>query len=194
MQRDDNQSTLNAEKPSFAVTKGAFSFLFYVAGCFTIIWPWISTSMVPRCEKWGAAGACPVLRREQLIRPKSLLSTACGRSWSELYYNKGPYKQCQISSAAITMIGPESRDRTPRSVMVHDVDTDRRTWAWNGRVLPQDRENNYLYHLAYSLFDNSLTYSEIAAWTPPWSSCVTNCSHNITWLLAREGVFPLHGE
>lgn len=60
-----------------------------------------------------AAGTHPALRREQLITPKSLLSTACGRSWTELYCNKGRNKQCQISSAAITMIGPESRDWPP---------------------------------------------------------------------------------
>lgn len=72
-----------------------------------------------------AAGACPVLRREQLITAKSLLSTACGRSWTELYYNKGRYKQCQISSAAITVIGLESRDWSPQALMVHDVDTQR---------------------------------------------------------------------
>lgn len=31
----------------------------------------------------------------------------------------------------------------------------------NSDVLVWDRGTNYLYHLAYSLFDNSLTYSEI---------------------------------
>lgn len=107
------------------------------------------------------AGACPVLRTEQLITPKSLLSTACGRSWTELYYNKGRYKQCQISSAAITMIGPESRGWSPHGVMAHGVDTERRECTSNSCVLLWDRENNYLYHLAYSLFDNSLTCTEV---------------------------------
>lgn len=103
-----------------------------------------------------AAGACPGLRGEQLITPKSLLAKACGRSWTELDYNKGRYKQCQISSAAITVIGLESRDGPPHGVMVRDVDTERRKCTLNRFVLLCDRENNYLYHLAYSLFDNAL--------------------------------------
>lgn len=75
--------------------------------------------------------------------------------------SEGRYKLCQISSAAITMIGPKSRDWPPHGVMLDDVDTERRKCTWNSCVLLWDRENNYLYHLAYSLFDNSLTYSEV---------------------------------
>lgn len=59
------------------------------------------------------------------------------------------------------MIGPVSRGWSPHGVIAHDVDTDRRKCTWNSCVFTVDRENNYLYHLAYSLFDNSLPYSEV---------------------------------
>lgn len=157
-------------------------------------WPWISTSIV--LNTWEismAAGACPVLRREQLITPKSLLSTACGRSWTELYYNKGRYKQCQISSAAITMIGPESRGWSPHGVMAHDVDTERRKGTRNSCVLLWDPANNYLYHLAYSLFDNSLPSSEVTdCGVELLCSKLQQREYQMASSYSRKGVFLLH--